>query len=562
MSPETKTQAALEVLDLTVAFGPSASPHIVLSGISFQLGKNEILGIVGETGAGKSVLAQALLGLLPGDGRITQGSVTIAGKPIAAMSEGERRRLRGGTISLIGTNAKALLDPVERVGKQISRVLRIHRPCSRGQAWKETIDLLDKVGIVDPERRARAYPHELSGGMAQRIIIAMALITHPAIILADDATLGLDATVQVQVLDLLVERARQLGVSVVLITHDLGIIAHYCDRVAVMRDGKIEELQPVEHFLAQPQTAYSTSLLGAARAKPTRGDRLAAPVASAETGMDKDRILVVDNLCKTFDIGGGQPPVIAVDRVSFSLERGETLALVGESGSGKTTIGQCLLRLLPPNSGVIRFDGQDIATMEEPKLRPLRRRMQMVFQEPYVALNPRWRVSDLIAEPLDLLDRVPQTERRRRVDELLEMVQLPQHLARAYPHELTAGEQKRIGIARALATKPDFVVFDEPTTALDIRVRAQIIDLIRALQQDMGLSALFITHDLNSVRSLAHNVIVLNRGRIVELGLTEEIFEAPKDPYTRTLLAAELPIEWSDTRRSGAGRSPVVALGA
>ena len=314
----------------------------------------------------------------------------------------------------------------------------------------------------------------------------------------------------------------------------------------------------MQGFLGRPETSYSESLLAAARARPVPVDPTAARARQADAA-GRPPLLVVEDLVKLFPVGSAQPPVRAVDGVSFSLERGETLALVGESGSGKTTIGQCLLRLLQPTAGAIRFDGNDIASMEQRRVRPLRRHMQMVFQEPYVALNPRWHVLDLVSEPLGLIGAASRRERLDRVEALLEMVQLPRRLAHAYPHELTAGEQKRIGIARALATEPDFVVFDEPTTALDIRVRAQIIDLIRSLQARMGLSALFITHDLNSVRSLAHNVIVLNRGRIVERGETETIFAQPQEPYTRTLLAAELPIEWSETRRS-ASTTPIAVL--
>jgi len=546
----------LEVKRLSVVFRAGAAAHTVLRDVSFRLGRNEILGIVGETGAGKSVLAQVLVGLLPGDGRIVQGEVRVNGRSLAAMTERERRQLRGGTISLIGTSAKTLLDPVETVGTQIARVLRAHRPCSRRAAWRQAVQLLGDVGIVDPEQRARAYPHELSGGMAQRVVIAMALIARPDVIVADDATLGLDATVQVQVLDLLVARSRERSVSIILITHDLGIVAHYCDRVAIMRAGHIEELQAVRGFLAQPETAYSESLLGAARARPVPADHLSPAMRTLDHAGEPAKprgepLLVVENLLKLFAAGAAQPPVRAVDGVSFSLARGETLALVGESGSGKTTIGQCLLRLLTATGGAMRFDGVDIATLTQRQFRPLRRRMQMVFQEPYVALNPRWRVCDLISEPLRLLEPASRHDRQARIDELLDMVQLPRRLADAYPHQLTAGEQKRIGVARALATRPDFVVFDEPTTALDIRVRAQIIDLIRSLQVRTGLSALFITHDLNSVRSLAHNVIVLNRGQIVERGETESIFARPQHAYTRLLLAAELPIEWSASRRSG-----------
>ena len=554
----------LEVDHLGIAFGAGTAEHTVLRDVTFRLGRNEILGIVGETGAGKSVLAQALVGLLPGDGRVVQGEIRVNGRSLAGMHERERRQLRGGAISLIGTSAKTLLDPVETVGRQIARVLRAHRPCGRQAAWRQTVQLLGDVGIVDPEQRARAYPHELSGGMAQRVVIAMALIARPDIILADDATLGLDATVQVQVLDLLVARSRERGVSVILITHDLGIVAHYCDRVAIMRAGRIEELQAVQGFLAQPGTAYSESLLGAARARSVPADHLSTAMqrlgdAGEAVAPRGEPLVVVENLQKLFAMGAAQPPVRAVDGVSFSLGRGETLALVGESGSGKTTIGQCLLRLLTATAGDMRFEGVDIAALTERQFRPLRQRMQMVFQEPYVALNPRWRVCDLISEPLRLLEPFSRRDCQARIDELLDLVQLPRRLADAYPHQLTAGEQKRIGIARALATRPDFVVFDEPTTALDIRVRAQIIDLIRSLQVRTGLSALFITHDLNSVRSLAHNVIVLNRGQIVERGETETIFARPQHAYTRLLLTAELPIEWSASRRSG---TPVPVLTA
>jgi peptide/nickel transport system ATP-binding protein len=409
------------------------------------------------------------------------------------------------------------------------------------------------VGIVDPERRAHAYPHELSGGMAQRVVIAMAMIAGPKVILADDATLGLDATIQVQVLDLLVQRCRELGLGAVIITHDLGIVAHYCDRVAIMREGRIVELKPTGRFLEQPEEAYSSVLLDAARVRPTpMGGQAPGDEQSPAPAVPAKPLLEVQGLEKFFAMGGNSKAVRAVDGVSFTVGRGETLALVGESGSGKTTAGQCLVRLLNPDGGRILFDGADVTTLPERDFRPYRKRIQMVFQEPYVALNPRWPVEDLIAEPLELDPRMSRTDRARRVRELLDMVQLPAKLAGAYPHQLTAGEQKRIGIARALATNPDFVVFDEPTTALDIRVRAQIIDLVRELQQEMGLSALFITHDLNSVRSLAHYVAVMRYGKIVESGETETIFARPAQDYTKTLLAAELPIEQSEAQRNRA----------
>lgn len=527
-------QPLLDIRNLTVRFGAQAP---VLDDITLSLRRREILGVVGETGAGKSILARAIIDLLPPGGAVSGGTIHVEGEEVRHLNAERKRRLRGGEVSLIGTNAKSLLDPVVTVGAQVARVLRAHRPIGRREAWAATIRVFEQVGIVNAAARARAYPHELSGGMAQRVVIAMALIADPKLVLADDATLGLDASIQAQVLDLLVAAGRERGLGVMLITHDLGIVSKYCDKVAVMQQGRLVELQPVRPFMRRPDHAYSESLLNAARARPT-------PVDDADRMRHelKTPLLTVDNLEKTFVVDGGQSVVRAVDRVSFSLARGETLALVGESGSGKTTVGQCLLKLLPADSGAVRFDGQDILPMTEARFRPVRQRMQMVFQEPYVALNPRWRVEDLIGEPLTRLAGKTGAARAESVSRLLELVHLPRAAREKFPHELTAGQQKRIGIARALATEPDFIVFDEPTTALDIRVRAQIIDLIRDLQRSMGLSALFITHDLNSVRSLAHNVAVMQRGRIVERGETEAIFGNPQHDYTKMLLAAELPI--------------------
>ena len=537
------SELLLDVNNIVVTFEGADKPAI--QDVSFQLHRDEVLGIVGETGAGKSVLARSLLNLLPEGGQVKGGDIQFRGRSITTMTKEEQRRMRGGDIALIGTNAKSLLDPVQTIGSQISRVLRAHRDVSRRDAWDQAVELLSNVGIVDPEKRAKAYPHQLSGGMAQRVVIAMAMITDPDVILADDATLGLDATVQLQVLDLLIGRCRSSGKAAILITHDLGIVAHYCDRVAIMRDGSIVEIKPVSDFLVGPEAPYSVGLLEAARSRPVPiVDKKKSGSKSSAVNLTKEApLLQVKNLFKLFPISGTDQVVRAIDDFSFEIRRGETMALVGESGSGKTTVGQCLVRLLSLTSGSILFDGQDITAMKEGQFRDFRRRIQMVFQEPYVALNPRWCVADLIAEPLQLMPAMTRAEKLKKVHELLGLVQLPTSLAGAYPHELTAGEQKRIGIARALATNPDFVIFDEPTTALDIRVRSQIIDLVRDLQERMGLSALFITHDLNSVRSLSHYVSVMQHGKLVERGETENIFEYPKQDYTKMLLDAELPIE-------------------
>jgi ABC-type glutathione transport system ATPase component len=533
------SSSLLEVHDLCVAFDDAPSRR-VLDGVSFALRKGEILGIVGETGAGKSVLARSIIDLLPEGGRVVGGRIVLDGKSVLDMSAREKRGYRGGDVALIGTNAKMLLDPVETVGAQIVRVLRVHKRIGRKAAWREAIELFRQVGIVNPEARAHAYPHELSGGMAQRVVIAMALIAQPRVLLADDATLGLDATIQLQVLDLLASKARELGLSVVMVTHDLGIVANYCDRVAIMKDGQLIELADVGPFIRSPSRSYSRELLDAAKVRPAPRGAQAAGEQAAQT---RRPLLEVEHLVKTFVSDRNRAVVRAIDDVSFSIGRGETLALVGESGSGKTTTGQCLLRLLDADSGVVRFDGVSTLDMTPGAFRSVRRRMQMVFQEPYVSLNPRWQVRDLIAEPFALGDKLSRADREARILHLLDLVNLSRRRASAYPHDLTAGEQKRVGIARALAANPDFVVFDECTTALDIRVRAQIIDLVRNLQREMGLSALFITHDLNSVRSLAHYVAVMRHGKIIETGTADTVFERPVEDYTRKLLQAELPIE-------------------
>ena len=544
----------LEVRNISVGFSDRSMPP-ALQEVSFSLKKGEILGIVGETGAGKSLLARAIIDMLPGDGCIVDGEIRVNGHAISTMTPQQRRGYRGGEVALIGTNAKSLLDPVVKVGEQIARVLRAHRGINKKDAWQESIRLFEQVGIVNPEKRAHAYPHELSGGMAQRVVIAMALIAQPKILLADDATLGLDATIQLQVLDLLVEKGRELGLAVVLITHDLGMVASYCDRVGIMKAGRLVELTTIRSFLNDgPQHPYSRELLEAARVRPLPMDG-----QPAQPGAEAAPLLEVTNLVKLFHVEGSTEPVRAVDHVSLTIRKGETLALVGESGSGKTTTGQCLVRLLQSDLGSIRFDGQETLTLSDKQFRNVRRRMQMVFQEPYVALNPRWRVRDLVAEPLKLGAPLTRAAKQARVLELLDLVGISRAKADVYPHELTAGEQKRVGVARALAVNPDFVIFDEPTTALDIRVRAQIIDLVRDLQKRMGLSALFITHDLNSVRSLAHYVAVMRHGKIIEQGPTEEIFANPKEAYTRKLLEAELPIE---VREEAPMRAPQAELRA
>lgn len=537
----------LDVRQLSVGFSGPGGMTTALNAISFTLARSEVLGIVGETGAGKSVLARSIIGLLPDSGRISGGDVMFAGESLVAIPERQYRRLRGRKISLIGTNAKALLDPVTPIGRQIARIVRAHLGGSRQAAQQKAVALLRSVGIGQPEQWAKAYPHELSGGMAQRAMIAMALAGEPELLLADDPALGLDTTVQIQVLDLILQHARARRCAVILITHDLGIVAQYCHRIGVMQRGRLIELSAVDDFLRRPTLPYSERLLAAARARLTPSGCM-----PARRLLDHP-LLRVWQLRKIYPATGERGEVRAVDGIDFVIKSGEVLAVVGESGAGKTTLGQCLLHLLPATEGQVLFDGTDITRLTSRQFRPFRRQMQMVFQESYLALDPHWRVAELIGEPFALLAPMTRAERARRVARLLEAVQLPASLANATPRELTAGEQKRVGIARALATDPAFIVFDEPTTALDVTVRAQIIELIRDLQAGAGLTALLITHDLNSVRSLAHHVIVMNRGKVVESGETEMVLSRPAEVYTRMLLTAELAI--SQLEGAGAVRS-------
>jgi peptide/nickel transport system ATP-binding protein len=527
----------LDVQQLSVGFSGSRGTDTVLNAINLTLSRGEVLGIVGETGAGKSILARSIIGLLPASGRITRGDVRFAGRSLLTLPEREYRRLRGGRISLIGTNAKALLDPVTPIGRQIVRIIRAHLPVSTRAAKQKAVELLRSVGIGEPDQWAYAYPHELSGGMAQRTVIAMALAGEPELLLADDPTVGLDTAVQAQVLDLMMVQTRVRRCAVLLITHDLAVGTRYCDRIRVMHHGQLTEFDAVDASLRRPAPPHSGYPFAAIPTSATRVER----VSLAQTA--EPSLLEVRRLRKIFTATQARSEVRAVDGVDFVIGPGQIVAMVGQNGSGKTTVGQCLLNLLPATEGQVLFDGTDITRLAGRQFRPFRRRMQMVFQESYLALNPRWRVADLIDEPLALLGPMTRSERTRRVGRLLEIVQLSASLANETPDQLTPSEQKRVGIARALATDPDFVVFDEPTAGLDLRGHAQIIELIRDMQLRTGLAALFITHNLNSVRSLAKHVLVMNRGRIVESGETELVFSRPVSAYTRMLLAAELPTE-------------------
>jgi oligopeptide/dipeptide ABC transporter ATP-binding protein len=508
----------LEVSCLGVAYGARTA----VRDASLRIRPGEIVGLTGDSGSGKSTLGLALLGLVRPPGRILGGKVALAGTDLLSLPEEGRRALRGREIGLIVQNPRGSLSPLHMVGDQIGAVLRAHLPLTRAEAGDRAVDLLRGLGLNDPERRAHAYPHEISGGMAQRVLIAMALGAGPRLLVADEPTSGLDVTIQAQFLDELWRTARRAGSAVLLITQDLGITANYCDRVMVMQDGAIVADDTTGRFFADPQDDYSRTVLALERTSPPPPPPAEAPV-----------LLQTRSLSKTFRLRGSGKRLQAVDSVDFTIRRGETLGLVGESGSGKTTVGRCLLRLVEPDSGAILFDGIDLVRAGAAEMRRLRKRVQIVFQDPLDALDPRWTVEAIIGEALDRPDP-------GRVQELLGLVGLAPGVARLKPRSLAAGAQQRVSIARAIAAEPDLIVLDEPTSALTPLARVGIVRLLRDLQARLGTSYLFISHDLSTVEHLSHSVAVMYLGQVVEVGPREQIFAEPRHPYSRALLAAHL----------------------
>ncbi len=520
----------LSVRNLAVGFGGP----LALDGVSFELGTGEIVGVTGDSGSGKSTLALALLGLTRRPGRILTGEVLLEGQDILRLPEKQRQALRGGRIGLITQNPRSSLSPLHTVGQQVGGVLRAHGSASAAERRGTVIGLLRRLGLNDPERRAGAYPHELSGGMAQRVLIAMALGAGPRLLVADEPTSGLDVTIQAQFLDQMWRTARETGSSVLLMTQDLGIIANYCDRVIVMEAGRLVAQNDTPAFFAAPRDTYSRELLSlAASAPPT-------PTDSAPALLD------VRDLSKAFTLRGSGKRLQAVNGVELTLRRGETLGLVGESGSGKTTVGRCLLRLVEPDSGEVVFDGSDLLRLSPAELRRMRRRVQIVFQDPLDALDPRWRVRDIVSEGLERTDPA-------RVTELLGLVGLAPEVAASRPRDLSAGAQQRVCIARAIAADPALIVLDEPTSALTPLARVQVVRLLRDLQARLGTAFLFISHDLNTVEQLSHRVAVMYLGQVVELGTREQVFHDPRHPYARALLSAHLA---PDPRRRRVDRPP------
>ncbi|MDX6748466.1 ABC transporter ATP-binding protein [Geminicoccaceae bacterium 1502E] len=527
----------LEVNDLAISFGTVGGGVQAVDGISFHLDRGETLAILGESGSGKSVSASAIMAILDcPPGRIARGSILFEGRDLLSLSESERRRLNGERIAMIFQDTLAHLNPVYSVGWQIAETLEAHKRMAAREARAKAVRLMESVGIPEPARRANDYPHQFSGGQRQRLMIAMAMALEPALLVADEPTTALDVTVQAQILDLLREARDRTGMGMLLITHDLGVVADIADRVAVMYQGRIVETGPVREVLGNPQHGYTQRLLSAVPGREPPPPR--APVADLP-------VFEARNLTKHFPITGGLfrratgEVVRAVDGVSLTLHRGETLGVVGESGSGKSTLARMLLRLEEPTSGAILFEGKDVSSLGGPGLLSFRRRVQVVFQDPFASLDPRMRVAELIAEPWTIhKDVLPRPRWNARIAELLSLVGLqPEHAAR-YPHQFSGGQRQRIAIARALALEPEIIICDEAVSALDVSIQAQILALLDDLQRAMGLAYLFIAHDLPVVRQIADRVAVMQRGRIVEQGPCEEVFERPQHPYTRALLAA------------------------
>ncbi|MFD4799195.1 ABC transporter ATP-binding protein [Streptomyces anulatus] len=525
----TTRDPLVEVSGLTVDFGPVRA----VDGLSFTLEAGGALGVVGESGSGKSASAYALLGLHRGTGARVGGSVRVAGTDVNTADDRELRALRGAGAAMVFQDPLSSLDPYYPVGDQIAEVYRVHRPVSRKAARARAVEVLDRVGIPDAARRSRLRPHEFSGGMRQRALIAMALACEPGLLIADEPTTALDVTVQAQILDLLHDLRHETGMGLLLVTHDVGVAAESVDEVLVMRHGKEVERGPVARVLGAPRAPYTKELLAAV---PRVETRRVVPVPPPRVAEDAAPLLEAVGLRREFGRGSGR--VAAVDGVSLTVHAGRTLGIVGESGSGKTTLGRMLVRLLDPTAGRLRYGGREIGSLPEKELRSFRRDLQMVFQDPVASLNPRRSVGESVADPLRAAGESDEGRIRDRVGELLERVGLDPGRYERYPHEFSGGQRQRVGIARALAAEPKLIVCDEPVSALDVTTQAQVVELLSELQRELGIGLVFIAHDLAVVRQVSDEVAVMRRGVIVEQGSADAVYADPRDPYTRQLLAA------------------------
>ncbi|WP_105033154.1 dipeptide ABC transporter ATP-binding protein [Arthrobacter ruber] len=602
--PENPDAPLLEVRNLAVSFRTTHGEVHAVEDASFTLRRGSALAIVGESGSGKSTTAMACIGLLPGNGRVTSGSILFEGEDLTTLPEAKMRSIRGRAIGLVPQDPMSNLNPVTKIGTQVAETLLVHGMATRKNVKQRVIEVLTAAGLPDAGERAKQYPHEFSGGMRQRALIAIGLACQPRLLIADEPTSALDVTVQRTILDQIEMMTEQLGTSVLLITHDLGLAAERASQLVVMHRGRVVETGPAEQLLNDPQHPYTQSLVRAApsvaavRLRPgaftadaasrlklaeavfaeheaghdgpvptdapvpnpaDKGVSAGAPRATAgahaaTTSSDRPlepsgaaapatpaappNIVEIRDLTKIYKRRGSKDDFYAAKNVTLDVPRGQTVAIVGESGSGKTTTARMLLKLIEPTSGTMTFDGMDVATLDKAQLNDFRQRVQPIFQDPYSSLNPMFTIERIVEEPLNAYKRGSKKERSARVRELMDQVSLPQNALRRYPAELSGGQRQRVAIARALALQPELIVCDEPVSALDVLVQAQILKLLGDLQSELGLSYLFISHDLAVVRLISDYVCVMKDGELVEAASSEEVFQNPRHPYTRRLLAS------------------------
>ncbi|PXW87351.1 peptide/nickel transport system ATP-binding protein [Streptohalobacillus salinus] len=526
-------KSLLNLENVSVRFQSTDRSIDAVKSISFQVGPGETLGIVGESGSGKSVTAKAIMQLLPLQAEVEAKQISYQSENLHQASKKRMEDIRGKEISMIFQDPMSAFNPIMKIGKQIDEMVIKHRGLSGSEAKAETIEMLTLVGITSPEERYHQYPHEFSGGMLQRAMIAMALVCRPKLLIADEPTTALDVRIQAQILQLMKRLQQQFDMSIILITHDFGVVAGMCDRVIVMKEGEVVERNSTAAIFKTPQHPYTKALL-AALPRINQPKTIRAKTHLAEG----PAIVEASGLKKHFTLKSGEV-VRAVDGIAFHIKPGETLGLVGESGSGKSTTGRLLLQLMEQTEGEVLYQGMGIHRFNRKELKALRRDIQIIFQDPKSALNPRMKVLDIVGQPLDIhkLSRTKK-ERRERVEALLEQVGLDKEHADRYPHEFSGGQQQRIGIARALAVNPSLIVCDEPLSALDVSIQSQVVDLLNDLQQQYGLTYLFIAHDLAMVKHLCDRVAVMHNGRIIEVAPSEELYDHPLHPYTKALLDA------------------------
>ncbi|HAT1548641.1 dipeptide ABC transporter ATP-binding protein [Corynebacterium striatum] len=540
----------LEMKDVHISFETSTGTVEAVRGVNLSIYPGQSVAIVGESGSGKSTTAMSILGLLPGTGKVTKGQILFEGEDITHYNNKQFEALRGNKIGLVPQDPMSNLNPVWRIGTQVEESLKANNVIEGSERGKRVVEILEEAGLPDAERRAKQYPHEFSGGMRQRALIGIGLAARPKLLIADEPTSALDVTVQKTILDHLEHLTESLGNAVLFITHDLGLAAERAEHLIVMHRGRIVESGPSRDILRDPEHPYTRRLVTAApslassriRAAQEAGietEELKTGTASHAANIEEETVISVRNLTKEFDIRGqrGEKKLLkAVDDVSFDIRRGTTMALVGESGSGKSTVANMVLGLLEPTSGTIEFEGKDTSKLSKKELFNLRRKMQVVFQNPYGSLDPMYSIFKCIEEPLALHKVGSRKEREARVAELLDMVAMPRSAMRRYPNELSGGQRQRIAIARALALRPEVIVLDEAVSALDVLVQNQIIQLLAELQSELKLSYLFITHDLAVVRQTADDIVVMKKGQVMEAGTSDSIFNNPQEEYTRNLI--------------------------